>query len=264
MSFRAPQIRKRRSSNSPSKTTSKPTAQRNEPPTPIHHHLVEPQMVPRRRRGYGTKGLVTYRPEVLLAEPRGRVFTQPLFVAANLTRPHVQPIGDSGDFDDDPFAMEFHPESDQPQSPARLHKREVEPIPTDRLKAQRKRERQWAKWANVTIPSMVQPYLQYLYSTQSLRDSPPNGFEHRNACNCGQEGLLTVTCVYFERELSPFFWGRSGKCSYFSSSYRTKVCINQTLQVLSCRSQPAFSRPDPMHSHCPYIGRGHQCSRFRA
>ena len=177
-----------------------PTVQRDEPLTPTHHHLIEPHMVPHLQCGYGTRGLVNYHAEVLLAEPGGRRFTQPLFVVEKCTKPRVQPIDGSGAPNKDPFVMDFDPEFNQPQSPGRLHIQEVKSIPADKLKARQKKEHQWAKWANNIIPSMVVPYLQYLFVTQLLRDLLPDSYEHQN-CNCGNEGFLTVTCVYFEHKL---------------------------------------------------------------
>lgn len=205
MSFRAPKIRKRRTSNSPSKFAPNSTAHHDEPLPPSHHHLVEPHLAPRRRRGYGTKGLITFRHEGLLAEPNRRVFTQPLFVARSFARPRNQPTGENEDFEDDPFAMDLFPGSAQPESPIRLHVRELETLPeANRLKARKKKERQWMKWANDVIPSLVHPYMRYIHATQSLREPPHGDFALGSICTCGKESLLTVICVYFERKLMSF------------------------------------------------------------
>lgn len=142
---------------------------------------------------------MNYHTEVLLTEPGGHKFTQLLVVVAKHARSHIQLIDNNEDLNEDPFVMNFDPESDHPQSLACLHIWEVNSIPADQLKAQQKKEHQWEKWANDTILSLVKPYLQHLYFTQSLRDPPPNGYEHQN-CNCGNEGFLTVTCVYFEHK----------------------------------------------------------------
>ena len=232
MSFRIPRFHRRRSSNSPSKTIRTPTAECDAPSFPIQGHLVEHHILPHQRRGYGTRGLVKYRTEVLLAEPGGHKFTQPLIVAAKHARPHVQLIDDNEDLNEDPFVVNIDPESDHPQSLACLHIREVNSIPADQLKAQWKKERQWAKWANDTIPSLVKPYLQHLYLTQSLRDPPPNGYERRN-CNCGNEGFLTVTCVYFERKWHFYFYLSFRKYLFFHCCTELK-----SISIKHCKCFP--------------------------
>lgn len=202
MSFRAPRVHKRRSSKSPTKDASNSTIRYDESLPSSHHHLVEPHLVQRRRRGYGTKGLINYRQEVLLAEPNGRRFTQPLFPAKTFLRPRYQPIGGDGNLEDDSFCME-----DQCDSSMGLHIRESEASPdANRLRAKTKKERQWLKWSNEIIPSLLQPYLNYLRSTQSLREPPPDDAELEIICTCGKETSLKVTCVYFERELDLIFF----------------------------------------------------------
>lgn len=60
-----------------------------------------------------------------------------------------------------------------------------------------KRQRQWRQWQFHTIPSLVQPYLDILKKTRSLRDKHPPCEPLR--CTCMRSRPITVLCVYFER-----------------------------------------------------------------
>lgn len=203
MTFRPPRVHRRRTSKSPSKTKSTSTIPDDDPIPLSHRHLVEPHDLPRRRRGYGTKGRVSYGPEVLLAEPNRRVFTQPFSTVSHSHRPCSQPTCDDGATSEDLLTMDVDAfqGSDPPTSPMRLHVLEPEgPPQSSQAQARKKKERQWTKWATDVIPSLIQPYLDYLCSTNSLRESPSDTSGLKRVCTCGKQISLTVTAVYFERE----------------------------------------------------------------
>lgn len=57
----------------------------------------------------------------------------------------------------------------------------------------RKKERQWARWANEVIPVLVEPYLDYLAGGKQQPPSP--------ACSCGgAQSQLEVVGVRWERK----------------------------------------------------------------
>ncbi|RDB20395.1 hypothetical protein Hypma_012501 [Hypsizygus marmoreus] len=62
----------------------------------------------------------------------------------------------------------------------------------------KKKERQWQKWANETIPALLQPYLTLLRETDSLRESVSSASEVTCACR-SHVRKISVACVYFER-----------------------------------------------------------------
>lgn len=64
-----------------------------------------------------------------------------------------------------------------------------------------KRQRQWRQWQLHTIPSLVQPYLDILRKTQSLREKPLLCEPPR--CTCMKSRVIKVLCVYFERTYIP-------------------------------------------------------------
>lgn len=189
MSFRAPSLRKRRASNSPSKSqpssSNQPSAEQ-----PSSHQLIEHHLLPKQRRAYGTKGIVTYRREDLLVEPRQRTFTQPLFgpQRSDTWLQHAE-----SDVADDPFAV-------QSSSTLNVHFLS-ESLNSPRVLSRQKRERQSAKWVIEVIPAMLQPYFRHLYETQSLRHPPLAGPNSLDSCPRGTEPTtsLSVTCVYFNR-----------------------------------------------------------------
>ena len=61
-----------------------------------------------------------------------------------------------------------------------------------------KKERQVRRWTNEVLPSLLQPFLHLLRTTQSLR-SVERAFTPM--CQCSREGVrtLTVVCVFFDR-----------------------------------------------------------------
>jgi hypothetical protein len=62
----------------------------------------------------------------------------------------------------------------------------------------RKKERQWDKWANNVIPSLLASYLALLRRSDSLCEDIPKALEH--SCGCPSHvQRISVACVYFER-----------------------------------------------------------------
>ena len=64
-------------------------------------NLVPPIYIPRRRRGYGTKGYVQYRNNEVLAEPLGRIFVQEIQARSQVSRSTAIPR--AGSVTDNPF-----------------------------------------------------------------------------------------------------------------------------------------------------------------
>ena len=61
-----------------------------------------------------------------------------------------------------------------------------------------KKERQVRQWIHEVLPSLLQPFLRLLRTTQSLR-SVERAFVPM--CQCSQDGVRTlmVVCVFFDR-----------------------------------------------------------------
>ncbi|RDB20434.1 hypothetical protein Hypma_012497 [Hypsizygus marmoreus] len=57
-----------------------------------------------------------------------------------------------------------------------------------------KKEKQWKRWADEVIPSLLAPYLTILRESASLRDVE----QQLDGCQCGAR-KIDVICVYFER-----------------------------------------------------------------
>jgi hypothetical protein len=170
------------------------TRRRQKPPPdalPAFTGLVNVGDVPQHRQPYGTGGVVVH-PEPLVFGPGG---------------PYVQPAPPRRIHSPRPFPEEGNTFFDNAW---------VTPGPnpgpnpgTSSHANFRKKERQWAKWREKVIPSLVQPYLRLLRETDSLRNmagsSPPP------ACMCGGEDArsLEVARVSFQSTLSSSFLATS-------------------------------------------------------
>jgi hypothetical protein len=78
--------------------------------------------------------------------------------------------------------------NDQPETESMKHQ-----------KLQRKKEKQWKRWSEELIPSMLRPHLHLLRKSESLR-SVPQPTKLRCSCHGSSSRTLKVVCVLFERE----------------------------------------------------------------
>jgi hypothetical protein len=173
MSFRRPR-KSKANRPSPSKSTDLSAA-----PT----GLVPVNAAPHPRRPYGASHL--YRqPDVLLYGPGGP-FTQysPQKNTGVINGSHGE---SSGVFDTFLHTTSFTTENED----------------ANRNRSRRKKANQWKNWADITIPSLIKPYLALLHRSDTLsRPLDELSFE----CTCGgvRKRSLKVSCVYFESRLFP-------------------------------------------------------------
>jgi len=82
-----------------------------------------------------------------------------------------------------------------------------------------KKERQWRNWSEEVIPAMLEPYMELLRESDSLRDLS-SARRHRGCKGCGNGRSLEVVCVYFE---SRFLFSTKALFTYNTGilSYRT-------------------------------------------
>lgn len=191
MSFKAP--RPPRASLRSSSLSRRTSTQSSEGATlHAHHHLVLQSDAPKTRRAYGSKGRVRLHNNEVLAEPLGHVFVQQPVLQTS-TAPSIHPpelalddpFVDSGDIGPSPIYISVG--GDDPE-----------------LRQQRRRqkkERQWTKWANETMPLLLKPYLQVLRESDNLRSLNRHSDVVLPACSCEKRASINVTCVFFERKL---------------------------------------------------------------
>jgi hypothetical protein len=69
-----------------------------------------------------------------------------------------------------------------------------------REQQQRKRQKQWRRWTDEVIPSLLRPHLRLVRKSKSLRSLPRLA---TSQCTCGSSSLrrLKIICVFFERML---------------------------------------------------------------
>jgi hypothetical protein len=157
-------------------------------------------MIPRSRRPRNSHDLYLPGPEQILTLPgqsysqlpsssRGRsTNASSTYVPQNVgdfsAGPDDNPYRSPGAFDiiNDIFVADA-PESEELQ----------------REKQRRKKEKQWKKWTQEVIPSLLRPHLRLLRKSASLRSVPQHTDYH---CKCGGTFArrLKVVCVSFERE----------------------------------------------------------------
>ncbi|KAG6806413.1 hypothetical protein H0H92_011440 [Tricholoma furcatifolium] len=68
------------------------------------------------------------------------------------------------------------------------------PSPTT-TRHQRKRESQWKRWQVDVLPHLIEPYMQYISASNSLRDPIPR---HDMSCLCGRGRPIEVILVGFD------------------------------------------------------------------
>lgn len=62
-----------------------------------------------------------------------------------------------------------------------------------------KKKRQWRRWSEEIIPSLIEPYVDLLWKTDGLRDMDKvKGVSQCQQCNGSRQ--LEITCVFFERK----------------------------------------------------------------
>ena len=152
--------------------------------------LVPIEEAPRARRAPHTRKLGIPRVDPHLSLPRNRVYIQ-ITASSNLLHvPYLQVISNN----EDPFSLEdnfsdhsiFSIYSHNPDIPHANYRNAV------------KRQRQWTRWKNEIIPSLLKPYLAMLNETCNLRD-PPSTPSLCN-CTCVTSWKLKVICMYFDRK----------------------------------------------------------------
>jgi hypothetical protein len=72
-------------------------------------------------------------------------------------------------------------------------------LPSFTLSNSKKKERQWTKWATVSIPSLLVPYLALLHQTDSMHNNISEDLEI--SCIClSHVCKSSVACIYFEHK----------------------------------------------------------------
>lgn len=200
--FRKPSRSKRRAQNSSSSFPSA-SPSRSVSPSKLSatSHLIVPSEVPQARRPRQSRNMFLPGPEHLFAVPGGDYTQQastsrgrlPHSASINLasTRGSTFSAADSDDpvpdIMDDIFVV------DNPNS--------------DELRRQRqrlKKQKQWLRWTNEVIPSLVQPHLHLLRISESLRSTP----QYENPLSrCDSDVRnLKIVCVYLDSKFTVSFW----------------------------------------------------------
>lgn len=159
----------------------------------LHDHCLVPSSeATKPRRGYGTKGRVHLRKNEVLTEPFGQIFVQQPTLPLRSTAAAVHPPAlDADDRFVDACDIEPYPiyiSGEVPDSELRQQR------------SRRKKERQWAKWENETIPLLLQPYLRILRQSDNLRTLTRHSDITLPTCSCKRRTSINVTCVFFERK----------------------------------------------------------------
>lgn len=157
------------------------------------HHIIPVQDAPRKRLAQGTSHLPIPRVQPLFTMPGNREYTE----------------------------LPGRPDRDGlPTTPSLLVDDHGEPLPPPHIdittqifqwpgqdevnsrcdRTRKKREKQYSKWVNVVIPSLLAPYMRLLRETDSL--SSPIRDPVAVDCTCGRAVTrrLKVVCVCFDRE----------------------------------------------------------------
>jgi hypothetical protein len=165
------------------------------------HHLIPPSDASKTRGDHGTKGRDQSHYNKVLAEPFGRVFVQEPAPLRKSTAAAVHPAEPQAALDDS-FADTGDAEVAEP-FPIYVLAGGKDPDLRQQCQ-QRKKERQWAKWENEIIPSLLQPYLRILRESDNLRTLNHHSSVALPTCLCERRTRIDVTCVFFERKLFYF------------------------------------------------------------
>ena len=176
----------------------KKASQHSSPPSVKEPGLVAVDDLPLSRRPYGSRNIV-FGMEGRVSTQAG-VFAQVLSPDRNVQADHRhigegvggEHILDSEDSsEEDVEVMDDEPEGGgQNEGEAR--------------KRAGKKERQWRNWSEVIIPAMLEPFMELLRESESLR-SLSNARNHQGCQGCEGGQRLEVVCVYFE-SMFPFLW----------------------------------------------------------
>src|SRR5229473_333454 len=226
MSFKAPRLPRtsRASSQSFSRSRGRSTLfpKCHPPHESPNHRLILPSDVPKMRHSYGMKGHVRLHNNEVLAEPFGHIFVQQpappqaltAAIPCQLEPASDDPFVDMGDAE--PLPIYVLDGGDDFQVP---HQRQ-----------RRKRERQWLKWANETIPSLLQPYLQILCESNNLCTLDYFSDIISPGCSCERWVTINVTCIFFERKLFYF---------HLFNIYQHNSVGLESMQIHYCQCYPA-------------------------
>jgi hypothetical protein len=218
MTFRPPRPPKRRavggvedslppSSSSPSSATTSRSTSRSASPSKsstVHHHLVPPPMVPKTRRPRHSRSLYLPGPERILTLPGQEYSQMPSASRGHTARVTHFPRRDLGapreppEVPDDDLCRSSEPFdiinnvfiSDAPDAEE-----------LQREKQRLKKQKQWQRWTQDVIPSLLRPHLQLLHNSASLC-SVPQHTKHQCKCNAASLRRLKVVCVSFECEFN--------------------------------------------------------------
>lgn len=156
-------------------------------------HLLLPSDIPQPRRPRHSRNMFLPGPQVLITVP-GEEYTQ----QASPSRGRMPRSGGvslaSTSTDPSHFAA-----ADADFGPDLMHDIFVDNTHSDELRRQRqrlKKQKQWSRWTDQVIPSLVHPYLHLLKISESMRSTPPS---ENIPCNC-RSGVrhLKIVCVYLE------------------------------------------------------------------
>lgn len=187
--FRRPKRHYRKASPAPSSALS---SRSSSPSKSTASHIILPSELPTPRRPRNTEDMYLPGPERLFVLP-GEEYTQqpsPSRSRGRMPRVNEDPTGlplptrDPSPFAYDDIFMTSQLDPDQ------------QPF------IQRKKQKQWQRWTNEVIPSLISPYLSLLRTTESLRSIPqPMVVE----CSCNSHARnLKVVGVYFESTFDMF------------------------------------------------------------
>ena len=195
--FRKPKRSTQRGSRQSSDHQSIPQSQSVSPSKSSTSHIVLPSEVSQARRPRQSRNMFLPGPELLLAVP-GEDYTQqastsrgrlPRSDGINLTSAKDSSFSavDSADPGSDPMDDIFvadHADIDELRHQRQRHKK----------------QKQWLRWTNEVIPSLVQPYVHHLRISESLRSIPQ--YENTvSRCNSGVRHLKIV-CIYLDSKLT--------------------------------------------------------------